>query len=102
MEMAQKELMNILPQKFHIPSSKVHLLNSIGHGTKTVEAVISMFDYMSIPAGEFGEVYRAHLTNLQGVVTHIVAVKTLRGNIYVLVVEYAGWVGFQFAGFNYV
>ena len=39
MELAQSELMNILPQKFHIPSSQIHLLNSIGHGTKTVEAV---------------------------------------------------------------
>ena len=100
MEMAQKELMNILPQKFHIPSSKIRLLNSIGHGTKTVEAVISMCDYMSIPAGEFGEVYKAHLTNLRGVVTRIVAVKTLRGNTYVLVLSYstgvyAGWVGFN-------
>ena len=42
MEMAQKELMHILPQKFHIPSSQICLLNSIGHG-RTSEAVISLY-----------------------------------------------------------
>ena len=36
MEMAQKELKTLLPQKFHIPSSELRLLNSIGHGTLTL------------------------------------------------------------------
>ena len=82
MEMAQKELMDILPQKFHIPSSQIRLLNSIGHG-RTSEAVISpvpqSVTVYPIPVGEFGEVYKAHLTRRQGRVTRIVAVKTLRG-----------------------
>ena len=82
MEMAQKELMDILPQKFHIPSSQIRLLNSIGHG-RTSEAVISpvpqSVTVYSIPAGEFGEVYKAHLTRRRGGGTRVVAVKTLRG-----------------------
>ena len=85
--MAQNELMNILPQKFHIPSSQIHLLNSIGHG-RTSKAVIFLcirswftsFSLLwSISVGEFGEVYMARLTRRQGGVTRIVAVKTLRG-----------------------
>ena len=32
-EKAQNELRALLPQKFHIPSSQLRLLNSIGHGT---------------------------------------------------------------------
>ena len=62
MKMAHNRLMNILPRSFCIPSSQLHLLNSIGHGTKTVEGVISLYRsiyvYMPIPAGEFGEVYK--------------------------------------------
>ena len=80
MEMAQSEL---LPQTFHIPSSQIKLLNSIGHG-RTSEAVIILYHKFmsfslpcSIPAGEFSEVYKARLRRRRG--TCIVAVKTIRG-----------------------
>ena len=82
MEMAQSELINRLPHKFHILSSQIHLLNSIGHGRILEIVCTTECKYMPcIPAGEFGEVYKAHLTNRHSVVTRIVAVKTLRGNV---------------------
>ena len=32
MEIAQKELKTLLPDKFHIPSNQIRLLDSVGHG----------------------------------------------------------------------
>ena len=32
MEMAQKELKTLLPDKFHIPSNHIRRLDSVGHG----------------------------------------------------------------------
>ena len=88
MEKAQNELRALLPQKFHIPSSQLRLLNSIGHGTVTFKYHLtdwlcitynSVCGYILSP-GEFGEVYKAHLIKWTGEgKPRTVAVKTLRG-----------------------
>ncbi|CAI8056125.1 Plexin-A4 [Geodia barretti] len=57
MDMAREELKKLIPQRLHIPSSPLRLLDSVGHG-------------------EFGEVYKAYLTRLRK--QRLVAVKTLR------------------------
>ena len=100
MDMARKELKQVIPQGMQIPSTQLRLLESVGHGQFAVQQQhysLSIFLQMyaqhevlncavltvilsSLLTGEFGEVYKAHLIAWHGQGDpRIVAVKTLRG-----------------------
>ena len=99
MDMAQKELKQVIPQRMQIPSTQLRLLQSVGHGQFAVQQYYSLSIFLqmyaqhlvlncavltvilsSLLTGEFGEVYKARLIAWHGQGDpRIVAVKTLRG-----------------------
>ena len=77
MNVARKELKALIPQRLHIPSTQLRLLDSVGHGIDVFKVSVLLYNSLT---GEFGEVYKAHLIAWHGRGDpRTVAVKTLRG-----------------------
>ena len=76
MNVARKEIKALIPQRLHIPSTQLRLLDSVEHGNEANDVA----SYSDTLTGEFGEVYKAHLIAWHGKGDpQTVAVKTLRG-----------------------
>lgn len=68
-----------------VPEESMDLIGKVGQGKVSVTICDKIqFDFTSLPSGEFGVVYRATLTNWKEYGQDIVAVKTLKRTLLVL------------------
>ena len=61
MDIAREELKKLIPQRLHIPSSQLRLLDSVGHGTSMYFDSLTICIGTPLIPGQFGAYSRTSL-----------------------------------------
>ena len=88
-----EQLSNVL-----IPKARIHLIEILGQGIYHFSLIVKLFVIVSYTCtGEFGVVYRGLLLSETKKIPEAVAVKTLKGQVYMPVILYINYYGLTVA-----